>query len=95
MSSREPHTPKSVTTAHQHRRQGDHDRETENQQQRVDHPLEAGRRIQERKGKQKANNKESVTPASQKGDQGTHGKTESQQQTVPQQNSPSTQHICT
>ena len=55
----------------------------------------AGRRIQERKGKQKANNKESVTPASQKGDQGTHGKTESQQQTVPQQNSPSTQHICT
>ena len=30
--------------------------------------MEAGRRIQERQGKQKANNKESVTPASQKGE---------------------------
>jgi len=42
--------------------QGDHERETESQQQRVSHPSEAGRRIQEPRGKQKVNNKESVTP---------------------------------
>ena len=41
--------------------QGDHERETENQQQRVSQPSEA-RRIKEPRGKQKVTNKESVTP---------------------------------
>jgi hypothetical protein len=47
---------------HQPRMQGDHERETESQQQRVSHPPEAGRRIKEPGEKQKVNNKASVTP---------------------------------
>jgi len=54
--------------------QGNHEREEESQQQRVSHPLEAGRRIKEPGGKQKVNNKESVTPESRKEDQGIMGK---------------------
>jgi len=42
--------------------QGDHERETESQQQRVGHPWKEN------------NNKESVTPESQREDQGTHGR---------------------
>lgn len=60
--SREPHTTNSVTAAHQHRRHGDHERETESQHQRVGHTSEASGRIQEPQGKQKVNNKESSTP---------------------------------
>jgi len=51
----------SVTTTHQQGKPGDHDRETESQQQRVDHTSEA-RRIKEPVGRQKVKNKESVTP---------------------------------
>ena len=41
--------------------QGNQEEETESQQPRVSHPSEAGRRIKEPGGKQKVNNKESVT----------------------------------
>jgi hypothetical protein len=44
--------------------QGNQEEETESQQARVSHPSEAGRRIKEPGGKQKVNNKESVTPES-------------------------------
>ena len=44
--------------------QGNQEEETESQQPRVSHPSEAGRRIKEPGGKQKVNNKESVTPES-------------------------------
>ena len=40
---------------------GNQEEETESQQARVSHPSEAGRRIKEPGGKQKVNNKESVT----------------------------------
>jgi len=40
---------------------GCRDKETESQQPRVSHPSEAGRRTKEPGGKQKVNNKESVT----------------------------------
>ena len=41
--------------------QGNQEEETESQQPRVSHPSQAGRRIKEPGGKQKVNNKESVT----------------------------------
>ena len=41
--------------------QGNQEEETESQQPRVSHPSEAARRIKEPGGKQKVNNKESVT----------------------------------
>ena len=41
--------------------QGNQEEETESQQPRVSHPSEAGRRIKEPGGKQKVNNKESLT----------------------------------
>ena len=41
--------------------QGNQEEETESQQLRVSHPSEAGKRIKEPGGKQKVNNKESVT----------------------------------
>jgi hypothetical protein len=44
--------------------QGNQEEETESQQARVSHPSEAGRRIKEPGGKQKVNNKESLTPES-------------------------------
>ena len=44
--------------------QGNQEEETESQQPRVSHPSEAGRRVKEPGGKQKVNNKESVTTES-------------------------------
>ena len=54
-------------------------RETRKRRQRVSHPSEAGRRIKEPGGKQKVNNKESVTL---EGESRNPGETESQQQRV-------------
>jgi len=59
--------------------QGNQEEETESQQLRVSHPSEAGKRIKEPGGKQKVNNKESVTL---EGESKNPGKTESQQQRV-------------
>jgi len=59
--------------------QGNQEEETESQQPRVSHPSEAGRRIKEPGGKQKVNNKESVTL---EGESRNPGETESQQQRV-------------
>jgi len=58
---------------------GNQEEETESQQPRVSHPSEAGRRIKEPGGKQKVNNKESVTL---EGESRNPGETESQQQRV-------------
>ena len=44
--------------------QGNQEEETESQQPRASHPSETGKRIKEPGGKQKVNNKESVTPES-------------------------------
>ena len=69
--------------------QGNQEEETESQQPRVSHPSEAGRRIKEPGGKQKVNNKESLTPESYLSvclsiylpkNPWDHGKTERQQQ---------------
>ena len=59
--------------------QGNQEEETESQQPRVSHPSEAGRRIKEPGGKQKVNNKESVTL---EGESRNPGEIESQQQRV-------------
>ena len=71
--SREPHTTNSVTAAHQHRRHGDHERETG-----VGHPSEASGRIQEPQENRKSTTK-SLPPLAGGSNP---GKTESPQQRV-------------